>query len=160
PASTPPRAPRDRPRPPGVGHPLPLVRSTPRPTLHHPHRTPTHHPQPRRTTKRPHRKATHLMPIPDAPIATIAAAPAHHRLTTPPAQRAPRGAPERAAQYHTSSGRERHDPRTPPHTPTRAACPHSTVHHLTTTQGRLRRHGPPGNPCPGSGTPVITTARP
>ena len=98
--------------------------------------------------------------IPDAAIALIAAALDDYRLTTPPTQQTPRGAAERAAQYLTSSGWGLHIPRTPPHTPTRAACPHCTVHHLITTQGRLRRHGPPGNPCPGSGTPVITTARP
>src|SRR5690606_39705379 len=103
--------------------------------------TPTHPPPARRTTNRPPRKATHLMPIPDAAIATIAAALDDYRLTTPPTQQTPRGAAERAAQYLTSSGWELHIPRTPPHTPTRAACPHCTVHHLITTQGRLRRHG-------------------
>ena len=92
--------------------------------------------------------------IPPAAIAVIAAALDDYRLTTPTHQQPPRGAAEQAAQYLTSSGWGLHIPRTEPAPRTRAACPTCTARHLITQAGRIRRHGPPNHPCPGSGTPV------
>lgn len=96
--------------------------------------------------------------IPAAAIAVIAAALDDYRLTTPVYERTPHGAAERAAEYLTSSGWGLHVPRTPAPR-LRAACPACTVHHLITQAGRIRRHGPHGHPCPGSGTPATDTLR-
>ncbi len=98
--------------------------------------------------------------IPDAAIAVIAAAYDDYRLTTPPNHQTPRGAAERTAEYLTSSGWNLRTPgaSTPPGTRPRAACPHCRVRHLITLAGRIRRHGPHGHPCPGSGTPARTPA--
>lgn len=98
--------------------------------------------------------------MPPAVIAVIAAAYDDYRLTTPTHEQTPRGAAERTAEYLRSSGWSLYIPSPSPRPQNRARCPHCTVQHLITREGRLRRHGPPGNPCPGSGTPVITTARP
>jgi hypothetical protein len=92
--------------------------------------------------------------IPDAAIAVIAAALDDYRLTTPARVQTPRGAAERAAEYLTSSGWGLHVPRTQPQPRARAACPACTVKHLITAAGRIRRHGPHGHPCPGSGAPA------
>lgn len=104
--------------------------------------------------------------IPDAAIAVIAAALDDYRLTTPIGQQNPRGAAERAAEYLLSSGWGLHVPTTyPTPRPTtyptprpssrpRAACPACTIRCLITLAGRIRRHGPPSRPCPGSGTPA------
>jgi hypothetical protein len=94
--------------------------------------------------------------IPAAAIAVIAAAYDDYRLTTPTHHQTPRGAAERGAEYLTSSGWGLHIPRTEPQPRARAACPACTVRHLITAAGRLRRHGPHGHPCPGSGTPAPT----
>ncbi|MEU3160024.1 hypothetical protein ABZ753_21575 [Streptomyces griseoincarnatus] len=91
--------------------------------------------------------------IPPAAIAVIAAALDDYRHTTPTHQQTPRGAAERAAEYLATSGWGLHVPRTP-QPQQRARCPHCTVPHLITQQGRIRRHGPHSNPCPGSGTPA------
>lgn len=100
--------------------------------------------------------------IPDAAIAVMAAALDDYRLTTPIGQQTPRGAAERAAEYLLSSGWGLHVPTTyPPIRPSlgpRAACPACTVRHLITQAGRLRRHGPHGHPCPGSGALVRPAA--
>ncbi|MFF8482370.1 hypothetical protein [Streptomyces antibioticus] len=95
--------------------------------------------------------------IPDAAVAVIAAALDDYRITTPPGRQTPRGAAERAAEYLTTSGWGLHVPRSnqpQPASRDRARCPHCTVHHLITQAGRIRRHGPHGHPCPGSGTPA------
>jgi hypothetical protein len=95
--------------------------------------------------------------IPAAAIAVIAAALDDYRLTTPPHTQTPRAAAERAAEYLASSGWGLHVPRSiQPRA--RAACPACTVRHLITQAGRIRRHGPHGHPCPGSGSPVRVTA--
>lgn len=96
--------------------------------------------------------------IPAAAIAVIAAALDDYRLTTPPHQQTPRGAAERSAEYLTSSGWGLHIPHTQPQPRARAACPACTVRHLITQAGRIRRHGPHGHPCPGSGSPVHANA--
>lgn len=96
--------------------------------------------------------------IPDAAIAVIAAAYDDYRLTTPPSERTPRGAAERTAQYLIASGWSLHIPRSEATPRARARCPVCTVRHLITAAGRIRRHGPPGHPCPGSGTPATQTA--
>lgn len=90
--------------------------------------------------------------IPLAAVAVIAAALDDYRLTTPQHQQTPRGAAERAAEYLATSGWGLHIPRSQPQQ--RARCPHCTVPHLITQAGRIRRHGPHGHPCPGSGTPA------
>jgi hypothetical protein len=92
--------------------------------------------------------------IPAAAIAVIAAALDDYRHTTPVYQQTPRGAAERAAEYLLSSGWGLHVPRNDPAPRARAACPACTVRHLITQAGRIRRHGPHGHPCPGSGTPA------
>jgi hypothetical protein len=96
--------------------------------------------------------------IPDAAIAVIAAALDDYRLTTPIGQQNPRGAAERAAEYLLSSGWGLHVPTTypppPPSSRPRAACPACRIRCLITLAGRIRRHGPPSHPCPGSGTPA------
>ncbi|MFI2426542.1 hypothetical protein ACH5A7_21005 [Streptomyces sp. NPDC018955] len=93
--------------------------------------------------------------IPLAAVATIAAALDDYRLTTPQHQQTPRGAAERAAEYLLSGGWGIYVPRSQQPAPRpRAACPACTVRHLITQAGRIRRHGPHGHPCPGSGTPV------
>jgi len=99
-----------------------------------------------------------VTPIPDAAIAVIAAALDDYRLTTPPGQRTPRGAAERAAEYLITSGWGLCIPRTQPQPRTRAACPACTVRHLITAAGRIRRHGPPGHTCPGSGAKTTAAA--
>jgi hypothetical protein len=93
--------------------------------------------------------------IPAAVVAVIAAALDDYRLTTPDATQTPHGAAERAAQYLASSGWDIHAPQ---QDRPRAACPHCTIHHLITQTGRIRRHGPHANPCPGSGTPATQPA--
>lgn len=93
--------------------------------------------------------------IPDAAIAVIAAALDDYRLTTPTHQQHPRGAAERAAEYLMTSGWALHVPRgNQPQPPSRdrVPCPTCCVRHLVTLAGRIRRHGPHGHPCPGSGT--------
>lgn len=92
--------------------------------------------------------------IPDAAIATMAAALDDYRLTTPAGQQTPRGAAERAAEYLMSSGWGLYVPRSSAAPRVRAACPACTVRHLVTLAGRIRRHGPHGHPCPGSGAPA------
>jgi hypothetical protein len=92
--------------------------------------------------------------IPDAAVAVIAAALDDYRLTTAPSERTPRGAAERAAEYLLGSGWGLYVPRTQTAPRRRAQCPACTVHHLITQAGRIRRHGPHGHPCPGSGTPA------
>jgi hypothetical protein len=92
--------------------------------------------------------------IPDAAIAVIAAALDDYRITTPASRQNPRGAAEQAAEYLMSFGWGLHVPRgNEPQPPSRdrARCPHCTVRHLITQAGRIRRHGPHGHPCPGSG---------
>lgn len=96
--------------------------------------------------------------IPDAAIAVIAAAYDDYRLTTPPGQRTPRGAAERAAEYLITSGWGLYVPRTEPRPRQRAACPACTARPLITAAGRIRQHGPHGHPCPGSGTPARAPA--
>ncbi|MGW4222957.1 hypothetical protein ACWEG1_05820 [Streptomyces bauhiniae] len=91
--------------------------------------------------------------IPPAAIAVIAAALDDYRLTTPQHCQNPRGAAEQAAAYLVSSGWGLYVPRTE-QPRTRAACPACTVNHLVTQAGRIRRHGPHGHPCPGSGFPA------
>lgn len=88
--------------------------------------------------------------IPDAAIAVIAAALDDYRLTTPTNRQTPRGAAERAAEYLVGSGWGLYVPGSAA-TKRRAACPACTVQHLVTQAGRIRRHGPHGHPCPGSG---------
>lgn len=95
--------------------------------------------------------------IPAAAIAVIAAALDDYRLTTPTHQQHPRGAAERAAEYLMTSGWGLHVPRSV-QPRQRAACPACTVRHLITQAGRIRRHGPHGHPCPGSGTPAHPAA--
>jgi hypothetical protein len=99
--------------------------------------------------------------IPDAAVAVIAAALDDYRLTTPPGQRTPRGAAERAAEYLLGSGWGLYVPTTyPPQRPSsrpRAQCPACTIRCLVTLAGRIRRHGPPSHPCPGSGAPARAT---
>lgn len=91
--------------------------------------------------------------IPDAAIAVIAAALDDYRLTTPQHRQTPRGAAERAAEYLLSGGWGLYVPgSTQPRE--RAACPACTARPLVTQQGRIRRHGPHGHPCPGSGAPA------
>lgn len=93
--------------------------------------------------------------IPAAAIAVIAAALDDYRLTTPAAIQTPRGAAERAAEYLISSGWGLYVPRGhQPQPRQRAACPACTVQHLITQANRIRRHGPHGHPCPGSGALV------
>jgi hypothetical protein len=92
--------------------------------------------------------------IPPAAIAVIAAALDDYRLTTPARVQTPHGAAERAAEYLISSGWGLHIPRSEPAPRQRAACPACTVRHLITNAGRIRRHGPHGHPCPGSGAPA------
>lgn len=92
--------------------------------------------------------------IPDAAIAVIAAALDDYRLTTPAREQTPHGAAHRAAEYLISSGWGLYIPRTEPRPRARAACPACTVRHLITAAGRIRRHGPHGHPCPGSGAPA------
>lgn len=90
--------------------------------------------------------------IPDAAIAVIAAALDDYRLTTPIHRQTPRGAAERAAEYLVGSGWGVYVPRSSEPAPRpRAACPACTARPLVTQQGRIRRHGPHGHPCPGSG---------
>jgi hypothetical protein len=89
--------------------------------------------------------------IPDAAVAVIAAALDDYRLTTPARIQTPRGAAERAAEYLISSGWGLYVPRTQPQPRARAQCPACTVRHHITQAGRIRRHGPHGHPCPGSG---------
>ena len=96
--------------------------------------------------------------IPAAAIAVIAAAYEDYRLTTPAHQQTPHGAAQQAAQYLTSSGWGLHVPHTQPRPRTRAKCPACTVRHLVTQAGLIRRHGPHGHPCTGSGTPARPTA--
>jgi hypothetical protein len=100
--------------------------------------------------------------IPAAAVAVIAAALDDYRLTTPAAVQTPHGAAQRAAEYLASSGWAINIPRNhqPPQPAPRdrATCPHCCVRHLITRAGRLRRHGPHANPCPGSGHPVTVTA--
>ncbi|MFE0800108.1 hypothetical protein [Streptomyces sp. NPDC058812] len=91
--------------------------------------------------------------MPPAAVAVIAAALDDYRLTTPDHQQTPRGAAERAAEYLLSSGWGLYVPGSQ-QTQRRARCPHCTVRHLITAAGRIRRHGPHGHPCPGSGTPA------
>ncbi|MGW5616231.1 hypothetical protein [Streptomyces sp. NPDC003877] len=88
--------------------------------------------------------------MPAAAIAVIAAALDDYRLTTPTHRQTPRGAAERAAEYLLSSGWGLYVPGSEA-TRQRVRCPHCTVRHLVTQQGRIRRHGPHGHPCPGSG---------
>ncbi|MDX3314685.1 hypothetical protein P1S61_37660 [Streptomyces sp. ME08-AFT2] len=98
--------------------------------------------------------------IPPAAIAVMAAALDDYRLTTPAHQQTPRGAAERAAEYLMTSGWGLHVPRNgQPQPPSRdrTPCPHCTVRHLITAAGRIRRHGPHGHPCPGSGAPAHAT---
>lgn len=99
--------------------------------------------------------------IPDAAVAVIAAALDDYRLTTPAGQQTPRGAAECVAEYLLSFGWGLHVPTTyPPPRPSsrpRAACPACTVRCLITAAGRIRRHGPPSHPCPGSGAPAHAT---
>lgn len=90
--------------------------------------------------------------IPPAAIAVIAAALDDYRLSTPASVQTPHGAAERAAEYLLSSGWGLHIPRSQPQPRARAACPACTVRHLITLAGRIRRHGPHGHPCPGSGS--------
>ena len=93
--------------------------------------------------------------IPPAAVAVIAAAIDDYRLTTPTHQQTPRGAAERAAEYLVSAGWDVSAPAgEQPKPRTRAACPACTVQHLVTQAGRIRRHGPHGHPCPGSGAHV------
>jgi hypothetical protein len=94
--------------------------------------------------------------IPAAAIAVIAAALDDYRLTTPTHRQTPRGAAEQAAQYLLTSGWGLYVPHTAQTARARAACPHCTVPHLITQAGRIRRHGPHGHPCPGSGAPALT----
>lgn len=96
--------------------------------------------------------------IPAAAIAVIAAAYDDYRLTTPDNQQTPHGAAERAAEYLLSSGWGLHVPHTGPQPRPRARCPHCTARHLITQAGRIRRHGPHANPCPGSGSPARVPA--
>ncbi|MEV6180159.1 hypothetical protein [Streptomyces sp. NPDC052015] len=94
--------------------------------------------------------------IPAAAIAIIAAALDDYRQTTPTHQQTPRGAAERATEYLLSSGWGLYIPHSTQAPRPRAACPHCRVRHLITAAGRIRRHGPHSNPCPGSGTPAYT----
>jgi hypothetical protein len=99
--------------------------------------------------------------IPDAAVAVITAALDDYRLTTTPAERTPRGAAARVAECLTSSGWGLTTTRTQPAAPrARAVCPACTVRHLITAAGRVRRHGPRGHPCPGSGAPARTEPAP
>ncbi|MER5715762.1 hypothetical protein [Streptomyces sp. NPDC002132] len=97
--------------------------------------------------------------IPPAAIAVIAAALDDYRNTTPASQQNPRGAAEKAAEYLLTGGWGLYVPtgRQPNPRP-RTTCPHCRIRHLITAAGRIRRHGPHGHPCPGSGTPAQTTA--
>lgn len=95
--------------------------------------------------------------IPDAAVAVIAAALDDYRLTTPARIQTPHGAAQLAAEYLISSGWGLYVPRSAPAPRARAACPACTVRHLITQAGRIRRHGPHGHPCPGSGTPAHAT---
>ncbi|MEU9558018.1 hypothetical protein [Streptomyces fumanus] len=100
--------------------------------------------------------------IPDAAITHIAAALDDYRLTTPTHTQNPHDAAHAIATQLLTAGWSIYIPRTPPPT-LRVPCPHCTVHHLVTTKGRIRRHGPHGHPCPGSGTPArnaLTTTHP
>lgn len=91
--------------------------------------------------------------IPPAAIAVIAAALDDYRQTTPAYAQTPHGAAERAAEYLMTSGWGLHVPGSQ-QTRDRARCPHCTAPHLITQAGRIRRHGPHGHPCPGSGAPA------
>ena len=91
--------------------------------------------------------------IPAAAIAVIAAAIEDYRLTTPPDRQTPHGAAALAAKELATSGWGLHIPGTQT-TKLRTPCPHCCVRHLITGAGRIRRHGPHGHPCPGSGTPA------
>jgi hypothetical protein len=91
--------------------------------------------------------------MPPAAIAVIAAALDDYRLTTPTHAQTPHGAAERAAEYLATSGWGLYVPRSQ-QTRNRTPCPHCRVRHLITAAGRIRRHGPHGHPCPGSGTPA------
>ena len=90
--------------------------------------------------------------------AFIAAALDDYRLTTPADQQTPHGAAERAGEYLATSGWGLYVPRDTttdqPLPRPRSRCPHCCVHHTITQAGRIRRHGPHGHPCPGSGTPA------
>jgi hypothetical protein len=92
--------------------------------------------------------------IPPAAVAVIAAALDDYRLTTPVGTQTPHGAAQHAAEELASSGWTVYAPRTEPAPRARAACPHCCIQPLVTRAGRLRRHGPPTHPCPGSGTPA------
>jgi hypothetical protein len=92
--------------------------------------------------------------IPDAVTAVIAAAYDDYRQTTPTDQQTPQGAAEQAVHELIASGWTIRIP-----TKRRARCPHCTVRHLITQNGRIRRHGPHANPCPGSGTPAHNPER-
>lgn len=91
--------------------------------------------------------------MPGAAVATIAAALDDYRNQTPTEQQTPRGAAEYTAMYLASEGWGLYVP-TPSATRPRARCPHCTAPHLINSDGRLRRHGPHANPCPGSWTPI------
>ena len=93
--------------------------------------------------------------IPLAAVAVIAAALDDYRLTTPADEQTPRAAAERAAEYLVSSGWGVHIPRPPE---VRVPCPHCTVRHLVTRNGRIRAHGPHANKCTGSGALVAPAA--
>jgi hypothetical protein len=96
--------------------------------------------------------------IPAAAVAVIAAALDDYRLTTPTNSQNPHGAAERAVEYLATSGWALHIPRDTndpdPLPRPRHPCPHCRARHLITTTGRIRRHGPHTNPCPGSGQPA------
>ncbi|MET8766358.1 hypothetical protein [Streptomyces sp. NPDC004658] len=93
--------------------------------------------------------------IPPAAIAEIAAALEDYHRTIPAYRQTPRGAAEFTAHYLTASGWGIHVPRDiQPRPRARATCPHCTAKPLITRAGRIRRHGPHGHPCPGSGTPA------
>ena len=96
--------------------------------------------------------------IPDAAIAEIAAALDDYQRTTPVHRQTPRRAAEHAARYLTTSGWGIYVPHSTQTQRPRAACPACTVKHLITQNGRIRRHGPHSNPCPGSGAPAFQPA--
>lgn len=93
--------------------------------------------------------------IPPAAIAEMAAALEDYHRTIPAYRQTTRGAAEFTAHYLTANGWDIQVPReAQPRPRARAACPACTAQPLITQQGRIRRHGPHGHPCPGSGMPA------
>ena len=95
-----------------------------------------------------------MNPFPPAAIAALAAGLDEYRLTTPPDEQTPAEAALHAAEQLVSSGWAVHIP-PQNRTGTRIACPSCTAPQLINSDGRIRRHGNPDQPCPGSGTTAI-----